>query len=225
MFRIMIKAVIFDLWETLAYRKRHLIHSLDELFKLPLGAKSLHKIEHAMMTKKFKSKKAAYIHICKEFKIEPSDTQHKKFEKLLTQVDAHNNIVIFDDVKPALRLLKCKGYKICLISNTTNFGMGFLKAKGLERYFEVEIRSYGAKMLKPDPKIFKLALKKLKVRPSEAVMVGDTYQDDVLVAKKVGMNAIWLLRKKHNSYSSTNFDYRYKIKKLDELGKILKKFQ
>ncbi len=47
---------------------------------------------------------------------------------------------------------------------------------------------------KPSKEIFQVALKRAKVRPSEAVYVGDSWVSDVLPAVSVGMKAVWLNR-------------------------------
>lgn len=47
---------------------------------------------------------------------------------------------------------------------------------------------------KPQPAIFQLALRGMKVRPAEAVMVGDSWKNDVEGAVRCGMHAVWLSR-------------------------------
>ena len=47
---------------------------------------------------------------------------------------------------------------------------------------------------KPEKEIFEIALKQAKVKPSEAVYVGDSWSSDVLPAVSVGMKAVWLNR-------------------------------
>ena len=44
--------------------------------------------------------------------------------------------------------------------------------------------------IKPHPSIFETALTALEVDPSEAVMVGDSYEDDIEGARAVGIRAI-----------------------------------
>ena len=45
---------------------------------------------------------------------------------------------------------------------------------------------------KPDPEIFRRALGALKIRPEEAVFVGDNPESDIAGAKAVGMKTIWM---------------------------------
>ena len=48
--------------------------------------------------------------------------------------------------------------------------------------------------IKPDPGIFRVALKRLSCRAEEAVMIGDSWRSDVLGATSAGIRAIWLNR-------------------------------
>ncbi|RKN85462.1 HAD family hydrolase [Paenibacillus ginsengarvi] len=47
---------------------------------------------------------------------------------------------------------------------------------------------------KPNPAMFKAAARTVGVRPGEAVMVGDSWKNDISGAVKAGMNAVWLNR-------------------------------
>jgi FMN phosphatase YigB (HAD superfamily) len=46
---------------------------------------------------------------------------------------------------------------------------------------------------KPEPTNFELALDELGVKPEEAVMIGDTYEHDILPALELGMRTVWVL--------------------------------
>ena len=48
---------------------------------------------------------------------------------------------------------------------------------------------------KPDSRIFEIALEKLCVEPSDAVMIGDSWEEDILGAYKAGIRAVWFNRK------------------------------
>jgi putative hydrolase of the HAD superfamily len=48
--------------------------------------------------------------------------------------------------------------------------------------------------IKPDPRIFQVALERLKCRADEVVMVGDAWRSDILGARQAGIRAIWLNR-------------------------------
>ena len=52
-----------------------------------------------------------------------------------------------------------------------------------------EVQAY-----KPDKKIFDVALQKADCRGTESVMVGDSYEKDIIGGKNMGMTTIWLNR-------------------------------
>jgi len=68
----------------------------------------------------------------------------------------------------------------------------FLEESELLEYFEVVVISGEIGYRKPHPRIFQHALKRLGVKPWEAVHVGNSVREDVAGAKGVGMWAIWV---------------------------------
>jgi putative hydrolase of the HAD superfamily len=58
-----------------------------------------------------------------------------------------------------------------------------LKEHNILNLFDVIIFSAEFKVIKPDPKIFQIALDKLKnIKPYEAIFIGDSYIFDILGA-------------------------------------------
>jgi putative hydrolase of the HAD superfamily len=47
---------------------------------------------------------------------------------------------------------------------------------------------------KPDPRIFEIALARAGVGPAEAVMVGDSWENDIQGARAAGVRAVWFNR-------------------------------
>jgi HAD superfamily hydrolase (TIGR01549 family) len=48
---------------------------------------------------------------------------------------------------------------------------------------------------KPDKEFFRLALARLHAEPSDVVMIGDTYKNDILPAIELGMRTVWVLHR------------------------------
>ncbi len=46
---------------------------------------------------------------------------------------------------------------------------------------------------KPDKANFELMVRELNIRPSECIMIGDTYTHDIQPALEIGMQAVWVL--------------------------------
>jgi FMN phosphatase YigB (HAD superfamily) len=55
--------------------------------------------------------------------------------------------------------------------------------------------SFETGLLKPDPAFFQLALRAVEARAEDAVMVGDTYKNDIRPAIDVGMRTVWVLHR------------------------------
>lgn len=65
---------------------------------------------------------------------------------------------------------------------------------GLTRYVDALIVSGDVGISKPEPGIFRIALERLGVSASEAVMLGDSWPADVVGARRAGIRAIWFNR-------------------------------
>jgi putative hydrolase of the HAD superfamily len=69
-----------------------------------------------------------------------------------------------------------------------------LKCCGLMTFVDHLVVSKEVGAAKPEPAIFEEVLKRLRCRVQEAVMVGDSWKEDILGAHRVGMRAVWLNR-------------------------------
>jgi putative hydrolase of the HAD superfamily len=101
------------------------------------------------------------------------------------------------DAHAVLRGLKDRDKRIGLICNTgLTPGVGlrrFLEREGAASFFDVMLFSDEVGIRKPDTRIFQIAAQKMQLRPSEIVHVGDNLKSDVWGAKKAGFKAIYLL--------------------------------
>ncbi len=64
----------------------------------------------------------------------------------------------------------------------------------LESYVDPLVASAQVRVAKPDPRIFRIALERAGVRRSHAVMVGDSWTNDVLGARAAGIRPVWFNR-------------------------------
>jgi len=95
---------------------------------------------------------------------------------------------LYDDALPVLRSLRTAGLKLGLLSNTARDLDEFVAHHGLTVDAVLTSRAHGK--TKPHETIFRRMLELLAVDADEAVMVGDTLEDDVEGACAVGMRAI-----------------------------------
>jgi HAD superfamily hydrolase (TIGR01549 family) len=102
------------------------------------------------------------------------------------------NFDLYEDAVPVLRELRGHGLRIGLVSNGARDIAEFVAHHRLGVDAAVGSRAHGK--VKPDPSIFRAALEALGVEVDEAVMVGDTLEDDIEGARAVGMRAILIDR-------------------------------
>jgi putative hydrolase of the HAD superfamily len=103
-------------------------------------------------------------------------------------------IYIEADVKPTLELLRERGLKLGLVSNTAWPAAAHdpdLEHFDIKHLLECRIYSCEIGWEKPAPQIFHAALDCLGLAPDEAVFVGDFLRYDVAGAQAVGMKAVW----------------------------------
>jgi putative hydrolase of the HAD superfamily len=110
---------------------------------------------------------------------------------------------LYDDAIPTLDALRGRGLKLGLLSNSARDLEEFVGHHGLAVDAVLTSRSHGK--TKPHETIFRRMLELLDVAAGEAVMVGDTIEDDVEGATAVGMRAVLVDREgrypRHDSIS------------------------
>jgi putative hydrolase of the HAD superfamily len=99
---------------------------------------------------------------------------------------------LYDEVISVLTELRQAGLKLGLVSNTSRDLDAFVRHFSLDVDAWISSGSHGK--VKPSPLIFAAALELLGVAPGDAVMVGDSVEDDVLGAQACGIRAILLDR-------------------------------
>ncbi len=85
--------------------------------------------------------------------------------------------------------LKKLGYKIAVLSDQWPLSKRALIPDNLYRNFNKLIVSCDVGLRKPNPKIYKLSLKKLKMKPSEVLFI-DNQRWNIKPAKKLGIKTI-----------------------------------
>ena len=98
------------------------------------------------------------------------------------------NFELFEDVLPVLDELRTARVKIGLVSNGIRDLSEFVAHHRLDVDAIVDSRSHGR--VKPHPTIFQAALGLLGVDAADAVMVGDSLEEDIEGARALGMRAI-----------------------------------
>jgi HAD superfamily hydrolase (TIGR01662 family) len=101
------------------------------------------------------------------------------------------HIVPYADTVPTLEGLRRAGYRLAVVSNTTQSSdevmRGVLASIGIAQYFDTVVTSYDAGHEKPEPGIFRLALDRLNCPPAQAAMIGNDPVKDVGGAAALGL--------------------------------------
>lgn len=100
----------------------------------------------------------------------------------------------FPDAEEVLQALKERGYILGLVSNWDSRLIKLCEGLGLDRFMDFKVISAIFGAAKPDPKIFREALRKAGIRANEAVHIGDSLEDDIRGAHLAGIKAIWIDR-------------------------------
>jgi len=208
----MIKAVFLDLYHTLVrydppreelqakVLKDFGIEVKPELFRRPLVIadefiyQEIARSPLSQMSEK--DKMALYARyqgiLLKEAGIEASEQLILGLLGKMRQLDM--KLVLFDDVIPALTDLKGRRLILGLISNVDRDITPLLNKLGLTSLLQVVVTSQDVGFNKPQPEIFREALRQAGTQASEAIYVGDQHQIDVIGANKAGMKGVLLDR-------------------------------
>jgi putative hydrolase of the HAD superfamily len=120
-------------------------------------------------------------------------------ETLQTIIKLHESrpYKLYSDAAEAMPKAKQSGFKTATVTTIAYFQ--FKKAiEPIKRYFDFIMTGYEAGCDKTNPKMYRKVLEILNVRPEEAVMIGDDVPIDIILPKKLGINAILLNREGKN---------------------------
>ncbi|WP_343321898.1 HAD family hydrolase [Sphingobacterium multivorum] len=96
-----------------------------------------------------------------------------------------------EQVKPLLNSLHEK-YPIVMVSNFYGNLKSVLDDFGILSYFQDIVESAVVGVRKPDPAIYALGVTKIGLPAQEVLVVGDSYSKDMVPAKAVGCQTLWL---------------------------------
>jgi len=235
-----IKAVIFDMYDTLAPNPESRWHRLFATICRDQGLK----VDSMTLYREWKSRELGFrktrLNLEEPEKSPPFKSYEEAWRDCFVDTFAHlglkgdSNAAAkaavgimgtqdpFPETNQALGQLQGR-WKTGVLSNADNdYLLPQIKKLGLK--FQAVLSSEMVRAYKPHPKTFQEALKKLEVKPQESVYVGDNPFDDVLGAKRAGMGAAWINRN-GRVRDSNHPTPDYEIKSLLELTQILERWK
>ena len=96
-----------------------------------------------------------------------------------------------DQARPILRQLAAR-YPLVLVSNFYGNIESVLHDFNLDGLFGSIVESAVVGVRKPNPAIFQMGVDRLGMQPEEVVVIGDSYDKDIVPATQIGCQTIWL---------------------------------
>lgn len=205
-----IKAVIFDLDGTLVERSLNDSEAFHKILEqkglqLPVGevkrayCEVTRKWGHTFLDQRGKISRLEYhrlwcFHLLKVLGIEDHN------EDIVREVtDGWINvsgITARRGAKLMLTDVRCKRLKTGIVSgNYEEEIRTMLEIAGLDEvFFDVVVGTDTIKKRKPDPEVFRYALRELGVKPEETMYVGDDLESDYKAAERVGMKPFLIVK-------------------------------
>lgn len=223
------KAITFDFGGTLAYgaldKENYQRALLDYIFRLGYsgGRAKLSKARNAMLERLRHAREKnreirfedLYQSLLLDLELDPTKETIHFIEQLYYNFF---KIEIVPGIREMLSNLS-KRYNLAIISNVlSNVSRLALKKFELEQYFDYIVLSRDLGIRKPDPEIFNFTLRTWGIAGEDAIHVGDSLENDVKGAKKVGMKTVWIQGEDEN----TNIQPDYVISKVTDLPTLLK---
>lgn len=97
---------------------------------------------------------------------------------------------IDSQVTDVLQKLRNDGNRLCIISNADCIDIRYWEESALKNYFDEVIFSCNEGVIKPDKKIYELAMNRMKADSSDCIYVGDGGSNELYGAKQAGMKTV-----------------------------------
>ena len=189
----MIKAVIFDMFETLVSLFEGRTY-FGENIAADVGAdpklfrKEWHAIEDARSTGKYTIEEGLEI-VLKRLGLYSEEKVKRAAEKRLEALGDTFSAIPEASLQ-LLKDLKARGIQTGRITNTFSDERDMIRKCELFPLFDVALISYEQGILKPDPAIFAKMTELLKLDPSECLYVGDGGSKELFAAREAGMHPV-----------------------------------
>jgi len=234
----LIKAVTFDLWNTLVEDKSYVDERVeclaDALSRVGVskGRSELREAYHASYNYAHKVwENENHRHVTNEERL------NYILERLSTRLTEDLRLKVLKDFEEVALLDPpplAEGVRETLKSLRGDYRMGVicdvgitpgrilrrvLEDYGILKFFDTTVFSDENGYCKPHRKIFEKALTDLDVKPPEAIHIGDLLQTDIAGAKAIGMRAVWL--NKEGRPNTEPYRPNYEVRMLPEILDIL----
>jgi putative hydrolase of the HAD superfamily len=234
------EAIFFDLGDTLMYfdgawpeiffqARRELLHSLQQA-GINLGPEFVDDF-YQLMSEYYRERDTEFIEYTvkqvlknaleeRGFKSVPEPVLTNSLADMHRITQAH--WIPETDALTTLTKLRESGYRLALVSNTSDDPNTQVQVDklGARELFEVIISSAALGVRKPNPKIFQVALERMRLPPEKVAMVGDTLGADILGARNAGIFSIWIKRRADTPANRAHAETIFPDAQIETLGEL-----
>lgn len=219
----MIRAVIFDMFETLITHYSSSLYFGAQMAKDAGIAEAKfqalwHPTEYDRSVGKVKLEEVLEMILRKNQCYSESLVREIAGKRIAAKEECFRHL--HEEIIPMLAALKEKGYLVGLISNCFSEEADVIRKSVLFPYFDAVYLSYEQGVQKPDAEIYQRCMKELAVKPEECVYVGDGGSSELEAARVLGMNAVqavWYLKDGTMQPTGRKKDFPQMEKPLDVL--------
>jgi putative hydrolase of the HAD superfamily len=122
------------------------------------------------------------------------DSEHDTFIERVREIGAHNRIDAYEESMPVLQELRNRGLALAICSNWDWDLHEAIESAGLTGAVDVVVSSAWVGARKEHPRIYAHTLDLLGIAAEDALFVGDTWTCDVDGPRAAGMRAVYLRR-------------------------------
>jgi len=135
-------------------------------------------------------------------------------------------LVPYANVIPTLIEIKKQGYLLAIVSDAPIMEAWIrIASLKLDDFFDVIITKADARKQKMYAAPFNVALKRLNIKPEEAIMIGDRIDRDVNTAKKLGIHTVYARYGNENPVEREKSGADFEINDVSEILDIIKGLQ
>ncbi|MDX6482797.1 MAG: putative hydrolase of the superfamily [Gaiellaceae bacterium] len=184
------RAVIFDLWDTLVFYDVEHSRATERRIAERLGVDPdrFHRIWRESRSERDGGSLADSFRSV-------GATDESLPELLDLRRDAFREVAVpREGALETLRELRERGFRLGMISVCSDEVAELWEETPFAGLFDSTVFSCSVGLRKPDPAIYRLALDELDVEPADVMFVGDGANDELAGAERVGMRAVLILR-------------------------------
>ena len=196
-----VRAVVFDLWDTIVDFVPDEADTLNRRIAQRLGVTyeqflDVWYTDEAMRARNIGPLAACFGAACTSLGVEADIEELVRWREDLTR----SALVARDGLLETLDELRARGVGVGLISNCTEEVARVWPDTAFARFFDVAVFSATAGLAKPDRAIYLRAASALGVEPHECLFVGDGANDELRGARDTGMTPVLIHRDGEDPY-------------------------